>query len=536
MEKIQFEVSAKTARLIGRENISDVDSAVIELIKNSYDADATCVFIGFDMPFPSVPQEIQFELAVAVFGEAELSPLLSFYEKSEHSFIKKAQLSPEEEEHLEGLLYSKNKIIIMDNGHGMDTQTLHTAWMNIGTNDKEKKKVSPGGRIKTGAKGIGRFALDKLSTQTTVYTKNTDDILLKWAIDWNQFETASLLDEVNATLEASEGDFKTLASRIAGKRIKSFDEYIWNTGTIIILNPTRETWSIRYFDKVNRNLKSIFPYRNDCQFDIYVYNRFFSKYSSSNERFSLQDSEYDYKIMASFDGLDKLVVRLFRNEVDTRKIKVKQVIDDVEYDIPLSDFWKRDAFEVPDYKRADYAKAITMEFSASALLKISSDSLAEVGPFSTEMYFLKNANSPVEIIKPVVSAKRKEILKNYSGVKLYRDGFKVRPYGEDGSAFDWLNLGVRAQKSPAGVSHLEGSWRVMPYQLIGAIRISRDKNPNLVDMANREGLAINNAYATFLSLLEAIIETFEGDRQRLYREYAQWIKQKTNELSKAAES
>ena len=35
MEKIQFAVSAKTARLIGRENISDVDGAVVELIKNA---------------------------------------------------------------------------------------------------------------------------------------------------------------------------------------------------------------------------------------------------------------------------------------------------------------------------------------------------------------------------------------------------------------------------------------------------------------------------------------------------------------------
>ena len=56
MEKIQFAVSAKTARLIGRENISGVDGAVIELIKNSYDADATCVFVQFNVPFPAVPK------------------------------------------------------------------------------------------------------------------------------------------------------------------------------------------------------------------------------------------------------------------------------------------------------------------------------------------------------------------------------------------------------------------------------------------------------------------------------------------------
>ena len=63
MSKVQFAVSAKTARLIGRENISDVDGAIIELIKNSYDADAKCVFVKMDVPFPSVPKIISYTLS-----------------------------------------------------------------------------------------------------------------------------------------------------------------------------------------------------------------------------------------------------------------------------------------------------------------------------------------------------------------------------------------------------------------------------------------------------------------------------------------
>ena len=43
--QIGFEVGAKAARLIGRENITDVDGALIELIKNAYDADASCVYV-----------------------------------------------------------------------------------------------------------------------------------------------------------------------------------------------------------------------------------------------------------------------------------------------------------------------------------------------------------------------------------------------------------------------------------------------------------------------------------------------------------
>ena len=58
MSKIEFKVSAKAARLIGRENISDSTGALLELIKNSYDADADCVFVKLDFKFPKIPNII----------------------------------------------------------------------------------------------------------------------------------------------------------------------------------------------------------------------------------------------------------------------------------------------------------------------------------------------------------------------------------------------------------------------------------------------------------------------------------------------
>ena len=41
MPKIPFNVDAYTAKLIGRENVSKLDGAVLELVKNTYDADAS---------------------------------------------------------------------------------------------------------------------------------------------------------------------------------------------------------------------------------------------------------------------------------------------------------------------------------------------------------------------------------------------------------------------------------------------------------------------------------------------------------------
>ncbi|MRX82909.1 sensor histidine kinase [Eggerthella guodeyinii] len=535
MEDMHFEVSAKMARLIGRENITDVDSAIIELIKNSYDADATCVCLGFCMPFPAVPKEIDFVLAQQALDIEKRIALLDFYDRRESSYVMKEGLSVEQHEALQKLLFSANVIVVADNGCGMDRGTLRSAWMNIGTDDKVENRVSLGGRVKTGAKGIGRFALDKLSTVTTVYTKKKTDSLLRWGIDWGQFEKATLLNEVTATIETLEGEFECYVKQCIGKKIASFDEYDWNSGTLISLQPTREPWSQQYFEKVNKNLKSIFPDRNDLKFDIYVHNEYFPQYTALNERFSLGKSEYDYKVLASFDGVDTLQISMHRNEIITRKRTACIEVYGKKTEVPLSEFWKRDAFQKVGYERASFSKTVTMRFSAQDLLKIPASSLKDVGAFSLELFFLKNTPSTLDIVNPVVKARRKELLKDYSGVKLYRDGFKVRPYGEEGASFDWLKLGDRSVRSPAAPSHDTGRWRVRPNQLIGAVRITHAGNPNLEDMANREGLAMNDAYDTFVMVIDKVIDIFESDRQYPLREYALWRKKKGIELSKTEE-
>ena len=64
------------------------------------------------------------------------------------------------------------------------------------------------------------------------------------------------------------------------------------------------------------------------------------------------------------------------------------------------------------------------------------------------MYFLRNAKSSgYDIMKKVATRKRRELLKKFfAGIKIYRDDFKVRPYGDEGPLYDWLGLGSRAQK------------------------------------------------------------------------------------------
>ena len=105
----------------------------------------------------------------------------------------------------------------------------------------------------------------------------------------------------------------------------------------------------------------------------------------------------------------------------------------------------------------------------------------------------------------------------WKGVRIYRDNFRVRPYGDpDSSAYDWLLLSNRKAKSPAAPSHPDGKWRVAADQICGTILISRT-NITLPDQANREGFVETPEFSILKNFLLAIIQLFESDRQYVFK-------------------
>ena len=127
VREIGFDVDAYTARLIGRENVSKLEGAVFEIVKNAYDADASVCCL--------------------------------YYSNTEE------------------------RIYILDNGCGMKEEVLRTHWMTIGNSSKKTSYITKNGRIQTGAKGIGRFALDRMSDQCDMLTIS-DEGSLEWIVDW----------------------------------------------------------------------------------------------------------------------------------------------------------------------------------------------------------------------------------------------------------------------------------------------------------------------------------------------------------------
>ena len=94
-------------------------------------------------------------------------------------------------------------------------------------------------------------------------------------------------------------------------------------------------------------------------------------------------------------------------------------------------------------------------------------------------------------------------LKAWTGISVYRDGFRIWPYGEPYD--DWLRLDQRRVNNPVV--------RLSNNQVVGFVEISADGNPDLTDQTNREGLFNNQAFTDLRRLIHFVMQTLEAERK-----------------------
>ncbi|MDQ7833498.1 MAG: HAMP domain-containing sensor histidine kinase, partial [Desulfovibrionaceae bacterium] len=99
-------------------------------------------------------------------------------------------------------------------------------------------------------------------------------------------------------------------------------------------------------------------------------------------------------------------------------------------------------------------------------------------------------------------SKLRATINEYCGVSIYRDGFRVHPYGQKGD--DWLNLDLRSRLNP--------SKNLANNQIVGSIRVSRGQNPSIVDRSTREGLVVNDQYQDLQYWFTEALNLLEGQR------------------------
>ncbi len=376
---LQFEASANLQRLIGRELVSTDDMALIELVKNSYDAAAETVI-------------------VTIQPQTEKEP---------------------------------GHIYLRDDGQGMHLDDFRRLFMMAGYSERDESGTV-GTRIPLGEKGIGRFAADRLGKSLTVITKRRDqDSSLEVEIDWEEFgDKTKKFNEVSAR-------FREIHSAEFSKS---------EGGTLLKITRLRAAWDLRKIDAVRRSVSELIdPYHKPTQFQIEVVVPHSTALTGpiSQDKPVDPDIEVDIRVTAS---------GRIRRKLRRRGVNEGNSEDEV-------------------------------------LPSVTAESLAGLtGKF---LYWLKRPT--------------RDLTKGLTpGVRLYRDGFRVEPFGSPSG--DWLGIAEKRAKR-AGHAH------VVPSRLLGFVEIFRRRHVSLRDTTSRQALIESDAARALVTILREQVAFLE-DRIR----------------------
>ncbi len=401
----KFRPSARLIRTIGDDIIKDVYAAVIELIKNAYDADANNVQL---------------------------------------KFIDLANIE-------------KSKIIIKDDGHGMNYETVVSNWMVPATGDKLTRIKSPGGRYMLGRKGIGRFATSILGNTLLMETTEESGITTMVLIDWSIFNTEKYLDEIELLVESKTSDQKS--------------------GTGLIIEPGKRVseWTEKEMELLVKELrKLVSPIMEKENFNIGI--------------------EFNNTGIKNYDNMQK-------------KIDPFPMLDLFDYRLSGKVNEKGDVSLV-------YENQVEKNISPEKInFHINLDKGKLCGPLELDFrVFDRDVKAIEDIIKRGLKdpdtgeylgkLETRELLNDLCGVGVYRNGFRIRPYGEPG--YDWILLDKARVQNP--------SMRIGSDQIAGFITTADEKISHLEEKSSREGLKENNYYTGLVEIANQCLTQLETRR------------------------
>lgn len=394
-DKIGLTVDSALINRLGYELVGRAETAVSELIKNAYDADAKKVEVFFkDTELPG------------------------------------------------------GNIIVRDNGTGMDFKTLKKGFLRISTSDKvENPNSDRYSRPRAGRKGIGRFATQRIGNKLTITTTKFDmDYALRVTIDWQAYQPNTDLETILFPIERVE---KTQSE-----------------GTELAITGVRDAWTDSAILRVHRYVMNLFQ-------PDYLHN------SGAQEE----------------------------NTFETVFLK-----------------WSEDRYIPLENGQEDFfSKALAVingkvDFDHHGLINIKSDSLImdDVLIMESEFPLLKNVSFKAyyfiygrpEYYSNGMSATTlkaiQKVASNASGIRLYRNGFRVLPYGEPSN--DWINLNARWAGS-SGINIPFGT-----HNLFGYVELIDQEGLLFDETSSREGLIENGA---FEQLTDFLYKAFTMARNRI---------------------
>jgi signal transduction histidine kinase len=208
-----FSVSSALKDLIGKELVTNQYVAILELIKNSYDANAKDARIIFRHSDPDN-------------GKVD-------------------------------------KLLILDDGKGMSDNDVREKWLFVGYSDKKNEKSGPGGRIAAGMKGIGRFSCDRLGEVLDMYTKTPEEE------QWNHLHVNWVVFEGHQDVK-----FEDIPVVINKETLPSFIKALYpkdEGGTALVISKVRDSWAYDELFSLRKYLqRMVNPYEKITDFQIFL--------------------------------------------------------------------------------------------------------------------------------------------------------------------------------------------------------------------------------------------------------------------------
>jgi signal transduction histidine kinase len=452
---LSFKPYARLLTMLGDQLIKNERIALVEIIKNSYDADATWVkviFEGFSANFEAT---------------------------------------------------ASSKIIIEDDGVGMTRDVIENHWVNPATPVKLIRKQSSDrtakGRVIQGEKGIGRFALLKLGRTITIVTRpkgKKSEYTLKLDLAGYNSDFISdtggalFLDQISMTLRETEqpqhitGGSVQLGARVAERA---------RHGTRIEITHLESPWSRAKVEKVYGDLvrlQSIFDPNLDQsdddarvsrdQFDVSIFrDRIFEPFSEQ------------YKQRLETLIRQNSVFRVEDGRYDEKSLEFSFTLNGTPVSLTLRD---------PDLT----GLTLFRKYFGEKGEKLSSQGTS-CGSFSFAFYifdFSADAKGSHHL-----DSEERQLIKEHR-IYLYRDGIRVYPYGDPED--DWLGIDIYR-------GTIRASELLSNDQVVGYASITQADNPKLQDKTNREGLIDQgDATSDFVQLLRLVLAWI---RKKPYGQY-----------------
>ncbi len=407
---------ARLIRAIGDQLISNEVVALLELVKNSYDADATCV-------------------------------LLQFHDDS---------------------VFKGRRVQVIDNGVGMSLDTIRSAWMEPATDWKaERPKSEVFGRRVLGEKGLGRFAAARVADHFYATTRRKASLReSRVLLDWTAFDHKDrYLDEVLVLWdETTPRDITPLGvaeQQLVRAGLLQPSQY--EHGTVLSLEMLRKEWRDEDYRTLQRALsRLVSPFEESIPSNFAIVLEPPPGFSAFAGRVAAPSvfQHPHYALEGSIDAVG----------VATMKISMRGA-----------------------------------EQLVSKAFVLRNERVARCGAFEFKLRVWDRDEMSLRSLAQSLNVGVGDIRRDIDaieGVNIYRDGFRILPYGEPGN--DWLGLDQRRVQNP--------TLRLSNNQVSGYVFITADGNDLLTDQSNREGLFDNQAFRDLRELLVSAIAELEGAR------------------------